>query len=119
VHATRTCHGYECPLLAQSRHELVHRTCPLLGVKRTLSTLPATRFYRYDGSSSASGNNEAARVHHTSRRRGGRGNLAIRQRKIYSLIVQWASECCKRKSDDEFMCLNMERGDAGGVYADV
>ena len=25
----------ECPLLAQSRHELVHCTCPLLGVKRT------------------------------------------------------------------------------------
>jgi hypothetical protein len=25
----------ECPLLAQSRHGLVHRTCPLLGVKRT------------------------------------------------------------------------------------
>ena len=24
-----------CPLLAQSRHELVHRTCPLLGLKRT------------------------------------------------------------------------------------
>src|SRR5262245_9485711 len=25
----------ECPLLAQSGHRLVHRTCPLLGVKRT------------------------------------------------------------------------------------
>src|SRR5262252_6733968 len=25
----------QCPLLAQSRHELVHRTCPLSGVKRT------------------------------------------------------------------------------------
>ena len=25
----------ECPLLAHSGHELVHRTCPLLGVKRT------------------------------------------------------------------------------------
>ena len=25
----------ECPLLAQSGHELVHRTCPLSGVKRT------------------------------------------------------------------------------------
>ena len=25
----------ESPLLAQSRHRLVHRTCPLLGVKRT------------------------------------------------------------------------------------
>jgi hypothetical protein len=25
----------ECPLLAQSRHEVVHRTCPLSGVKRT------------------------------------------------------------------------------------
>jgi hypothetical protein len=24
-----------CPLLAQSRHELVHRACPLSGVKRT------------------------------------------------------------------------------------
>ena len=24
-----------CPLLAQSGHGLVHRTCPLLGVKRT------------------------------------------------------------------------------------
>src|SRR4029079_368115 len=24
-----------CPLLAQSRYELLHRTCPLLGVKRT------------------------------------------------------------------------------------
>jgi hypothetical protein len=23
-----------CPLLAQSRHELVHSTCPLLGVER-------------------------------------------------------------------------------------
>ena len=32
-----------CPLLAQSRHELVHRTCPLLRVKRTsddLLTMP-------------------------------------------------------------------------------
>ena len=27
----------ECPLLAQSGHELVRRTCPLMGVKRTLS----------------------------------------------------------------------------------
>jgi hypothetical protein len=25
-----------CPLLAHSRHRLLHRTCPLLGVKRTL-----------------------------------------------------------------------------------
>ena len=25
----------ECPLLAQSRHELVYCTCPLSGVKRT------------------------------------------------------------------------------------
>jgi hypothetical protein len=25
----------ECPLLAQSRHELVRRTCPLSGVKQT------------------------------------------------------------------------------------
>src|SRR5262245_10512629 len=25
----------KCPLLAQSRHGLVHRTCPLSGVKRT------------------------------------------------------------------------------------
>jgi len=24
-----------CPLLAQSRHELVHRTCPLSGVEQT------------------------------------------------------------------------------------
>ncbi len=24
-----------CPLLAQSRHRLVHRTCPLSGIKRT------------------------------------------------------------------------------------
>ena len=27
----------ECPLLAQSRHALVHCKCPLLGVKRTLT----------------------------------------------------------------------------------
>ena len=26
---------FRCPLLAQSRHQLVHRTCPLSGVKRT------------------------------------------------------------------------------------
>jgi hypothetical protein len=25
--------SYECPLLAQSGHELMHRTCPLLGGK--------------------------------------------------------------------------------------
>ena len=28
---------WECPLLAQSGHKLVHRTCPLSGVKRTCS----------------------------------------------------------------------------------
>jgi hypothetical protein len=25
----------QCPLLAQSRHEVLHRTCPLLRVKQT------------------------------------------------------------------------------------
>src|SRR5215471_9753464 len=29
-----------CPLLAQSGHALVHRTCPLLGVKRTCLFAP-------------------------------------------------------------------------------
>jgi hypothetical protein len=28
--------GAECPLMAHSRHDLVHRTCPLSGVKRSL-----------------------------------------------------------------------------------
>jgi hypothetical protein len=31
IHRTRR----SCPLLAHSRHEPLHRTCPLLGVKRT------------------------------------------------------------------------------------
>jgi hypothetical protein len=31
------CQRYAGPLLAQSRHELVHCTCPLSGVKRTLA----------------------------------------------------------------------------------
>jgi hypothetical protein len=34
--------GPPCPLLAQSRHKLVHCKCPLLGVKRTLfAEMPA------------------------------------------------------------------------------
>ena len=33
--ATRILLAAECPLLAQSGHSLVHRTCPLSGVKRT------------------------------------------------------------------------------------
>ena len=36
----------ECPLLALSGHELVHRTCPLLGVKRT--SLFALHMSAYD-----------------------------------------------------------------------
>src|SRR5262245_8851984 len=31
----RATHVNRCPLLAQSRHEQLHRTCPLSGVKRT------------------------------------------------------------------------------------
>ena len=27
--------GWQCPLMAQSRHEPLHRTCPLSGVKQT------------------------------------------------------------------------------------
>ena len=38
--------GAECPLLAQSGHELVHRTCPLSGVERT--SLFALHMSAYD-----------------------------------------------------------------------
>src|SRR6516162_422344 len=35
-----------CPLMAQSRHKLVHCTCPLLGVKRTWKALQHSRQIR-------------------------------------------------------------------------
>src|SRR5262249_33779112 len=67
-----------CPLLAQSRHGLVHCTCPLSGVKRTwrlrcgMTLIPKaditepfhyrylTRYHRPE----IGGADEAARVHH-------------------------------------------------------
>ena len=35
-----------CPLLALSRHQLLHRTCSLLGAKRT--SLPHRKMSAYD-----------------------------------------------------------------------
>ena len=75
-------HFDRCPLLAQSRHELLHRTCPLLGVKRTWLFAPRMSasdpkrtlvphippppvFSRYDALSlSLGGEHEATRLHH-------------------------------------------------------
>ena len=37
--------GIRCPLLALSGHRLVHRTCPLLGVKRTCRFAPQMSAY--------------------------------------------------------------------------
>ena len=41
----------ECPLLAQSGHALVHRECPLLGVKRTSFGEKQTSFATVDEAS--------------------------------------------------------------------
>ena len=43
----------ECPLLAQSGHPELHRTCPLLGVKRT--SLPHRKMSAYDPKRTSAG----------------------------------------------------------------
>ncbi len=76
-----------CPLLAQSGHPYLQRTCPLSGVKRTcrfalhmsafdpkrtLAPFQRDSLSRYDGRSLSVGATiETARVHHPSRWHGG------------------------------------------------
>jgi hypothetical protein len=59
----------ECPLLAQSRHALVHYTCPLLEVKRIMPSMTgvqtryaATPFFIVNASMCSDHDSKASRT---------------------------------------------------------